>query len=166
MKQYSSGGKRRPGRRKDHRAGFSTLEILIATVLIGTLIAGGVYYANIGQKVSAVDLVSLKTATVVRFPEAIVTIYSERQSLLNTTAGDLAGTGSVQADKPVPWAVSDGTDATTRNSISLVFTLDTSDQASDLVSYLEDNKDTTLVSEAEAGTGDKNKQVTVKYEII
>ena len=147
-------------------AGFSTLEILIATVLIGTLIAGGVYYANIGKKVNAVDLVSLKTATVVRFPEAITTIYSEQQTLAGVTAVNLVATGSVQADKPVTWAVSTDNDATTKNAISLVFTLEDDAQAMALQSYLASNKDTTLVSEATVGTSEGNaNQVTVKYEI-
>lgn len=151
--------------RKKHSAGFSVLEILIATVLIGTLIAGGVYYANIGQKVNAVDLVSLKTSTVVRFPEAVVTIYSEKQSLLDVDAGDLTATGSVQTDKPVVWAVASGDDAPTKNSISVIFTLTNDEQANNLSTYLNDNLDTTMVSDAEVGTGENSNRVTVKYEI-
>lgn len=128
--------------------------------MIGTLIAGGVYYANIGQKVSAVDLVSLKTALVIRFPEAIATIYSERQSLEDVTAAKLVTTGSVQENRPVDWAVSTETPPEAR-TLELVFTLKTNDQAESLETYLDDNLDTTLVKEVEV----TDAQVTVVYEV-
>ena len=146
--------------RKLRSRGFSTLEILIATVLIGTLVAGGIYYANIGQKVSAVELVSLKAAVVVRFPEAIATVYANKQTLASVSVNDLVTTGSVQANKPVTWVVSTD-DEPTKNTVSLIFTLTDSTEVSNLQTYLTENIDTTLVSTVTVDGND----VVVKYEI-
>ena len=132
--------------------------------MIGTLIAGGIYYANIGEKVKAVDLVSLKTAAVVRFPEALAIIYSGSQSLQAVTATDITSTGAVQADQPVVWAVAT-TPEPKRKEIALVFTLEDDTQATAFQKYLDDNKETTLVNAATVGTGQDTDKVTVTYKI-
>lgn len=157
--------RRRGASWKTRSGGFSTLEILISTILIGTLIAGGVYYANIGKKLSTVQQVSLKTAAVVRFPEAIAAVFAAKLSLENVTANDLITTGSVQAGAPTVWAVAAGDSAPTRNTITLQFTLATDAEATELQTYLDANTDTTMVKSATV-SGDNNKVVLVMYELV
>ena len=128
------------------------------------MIAGGIYYANIGQKVSIVELVSAKTAAVVRFPEAIATVYTLKQTLVGATADELTATGSVQSNEPVTWVISSET-AATQNSIAIVFTFNNETDAASLQTYLSDNIDTTLIKEVTVGEGEDNNQVTVEYEI-
>ena len=153
------------GRLRRHgQQGFSTLEVLVATVMIATLVAGGIYYANIGEKINAVDLVSIKTSAVVRFPEAITTSYALRNTLADVTQENLSDTGSVREGKPIPWiVVAEGNDDP--SSVQLRFTLDTQGQADALNSYLSGNAQTTLVSESKTQACSPKYCVDVKYAI-
>lgn len=129
--------------------GFSSLEILIATILIGLLVAGGVYYANIGDKVNAVNMASVQTAAVVRFPEAIMTIYSQTNNLAAVDKNDLIGTRSVIDNRPVVWSVpSGGADTATNTEISIRFVLADNNQAGNFLSYISAGVNTTMVKSA------------------
>ncbi len=150
--------------RRHGQLGFSTLEVLVATVMIATLVAGGIYYANIGEKINAVNLVSIKTSAVVRFPEAITTSYALRNTLANVTRTHLSDTGSVREDKPVPWAVvAEGNDDP--YSVQMRFTLDTQGQAEALNAYLNGNAQTTLISDSRMKSCSPKYCVDVKYAI-
>lgn len=134
--------------------GFSSLEILIATILIGLLVAGGVYYANIGDKVNAVNMASVQTAAVVRFPEAIMTIYSQTNNLTATDKNDLIGTRSVINNRPVAWSVlNSGIDQATATEISIKFVFTDNDQASNFLSYINAGLNTTMVKAAKSADG-------------
>ncbi len=152
------------GTQAHKQQGFSTLEVLVATVMISVLVAGGIYYANIGEKINAVELVSIKTSAVVRFPEAITTSYALRNTLANITKTQLSDTGSVREDKPVPWTVvTQGNDDPT--TVKLLFTLDTQGQAEALDTYLSGNAQTTLVKASEVQACSPKYCVEVEYAI-
>ncbi len=145
--------------------GFSVLEILIATVLISLLVASGLYYANVGDKAATVDIAASKAAIVVRFPEALMTVYAQKRSLEAVTASDLVSTGSVRAGSPVTWEVASGDDdKPTADTLSIKLTFDRDTQAEAVKSYLEDNTDTTMVDEVK-GDADNDKVLTVKYSV-
>ena len=140
------------------------MEILIATVLIGLLVAGGVYYANIGDKVDSVNMVSAQTAAVVRFPEAIMTIYSQSNDLSSVTKGDLLRTRSVINNKPIAWSVlSGGSDTPTKTEISIKFSFAEKRQADSFLSYLNSHTDTTMIKSAKSS--DQGKSTSVRYAV-
>ena len=150
--------------RRCHQRGFSALEILIATVMISLLIASGIYYTNIGDKVSAVDITAAKAAAVVRFPEALMLLYSRQQTLAGVTAADLTGTGSVRAGAPFTWAVASAPNAPTQNRLSLDVTFKDSGTAAAMATYLNNSSDETMVDSAAVSNGN-NKLLTVTYEV-
>lgn len=151
-------------RRIRHQRGFSVLEILIATVLISLLVASGLYYANVGDKAAAVDIAATKAAVVVRFPEAVMTVYARKGKLTDTSAADLTATGSARTDAPVTWAVSSGSDAPTADTLSIDLTFSSESEAKAMQEYLADNLDTTLVSAAEVDDTD-GKILKVTYSV-
>ncbi len=153
-----------PARRKQRQRGFSILEILIATVLISLLVASGLYYANIGDKAATVDIAASKAALVVRFPEAVMTVYAQSQTLVGTTAQNLIDTGSVQRGVPLAWTVAGSSNAPTPNTLSVSLTFGTNSAAEAMETYLDNNLDTTMVSEAGVDATN-DKVLTVKYEI-
>ncbi len=151
-------------RRIRRQRGFSVLEILIATVLISLLVASGLYYANVGDKAATVDIAASKAAIVVRFPEALMTVYAQKRTLEGISDEDLVSTGSVRAGSPVAWEVAGGDDAPTADTLSVKLTFDRDTQAEAIKSYLEDNTDTTMVEQV-AADGDDDKVLTVKYSV-
>ena len=158
MKKTISSGRGIRGQR-----GFSILEILIATVLISSLVASGLYYANVGDKSATAAITASKAAIAVRFPEAIMTIYALRQTLVGTTNAELVSTGSVQSNQPVTWGVA-STPAPSANSLSISLTFDDSSTASSMRTYLTNNSDTMLVSTAAVDAGN-GKILTVTYDL-
>lgn len=151
-------------RRIRRQRGFSVLEILIATVLISLLVASGLYYANVGDRAATVDIVASQAAIVVRFPEALMTMYAQKRTLEDVTAAELVGTGSVRDGSPVTWEVADGDDAPTADTLSVKMTFDEESQAAAIKSYLEDNIDTTMVDQVEVDEDDASI-LTVRYSI-
>ncbi len=144
--------------------GFSILEILVATVLISSLVASGIYYVNLGDKSDLVNIAATKAVVSVRFPEALIAIYSRNLSLLDTEDGDLIDTGSVQRNVPVEWAIAGGSDEPTRNTLGLDLTFETEKEAEIIQEYLAGNKDSLMVSGAALSTQDA-KVLRVTYEI-
>ena len=153
-----------PTRRRRCQRGFSILEILIATVLISLLVASGLYYANVGDKAATVSIAAAKVALATRFPEALMTIYAQKQTLLSTTAADLVGTGSVRAGSPVAWTVAADSDAPTATGLSVNLTFSDESVAKTLESYLKDNMDSMLVSSAEIDN-DSKEILKVTYSV-
>ena len=148
-----------------HRqGGFSILEILVATVMISALVASGIYYVNLGDKSSLVNAAAVKTAIGVRFPEALVVIYSRKLSFVDTEDEDLIATGSVQRDVPVMWTIAGGAAAPTKNTLQLNLTFDAEKEAATIKDYLTNNKDSLMVSTAELSTRN-DKTLLVTYEI-
>lgn len=153
-------------RRIRRQRGFSVLEILIATVLISLLVASGLYYANVGDKAATVDIAASKAAIVVRFPEALMTVYAQKQTLAGIDADDLTATGSVRANTPMTWSVATGEGNTpTADTLSLQMTFDRDNQAEAILEYLNDNIDTTMVDEVSRGDGEESNVLTVKYSV-
>lgn len=150
-------------RRRSQR-GFSILEILIATVLISSLVASGLYFVNLGDKTNLVDLTAIKTSVAVRFPEALVSIYAREQSFVGVTKADLIGTGSVRDGIPLGWTIASGDDAPTRDTLKLTLTFGNGKDAEILKEYLEDNKDLLMVTAAEVSASDK-KLLSITYGI-
>ncbi len=150
--------------RKHRQRGFSVLEVLVATVMISLLVASGLYYANIGDKADAVDVAASKATIVVRFPEALMTVYALKQTLEDATAADLVSTGSVRSNSPVTWAVADGDDAPEASTLSINMTFDDSETASAMEDYLNGVTGTTLVSSAKVDTNN-DAILKVTYEL-
>ena len=150
------------GGRRQH--GFSILEILVAIVLISSLVASGLYYVNVGDKAAIADIAAAKTVIVVRFPEALMTIYARKQTLADTDADDLTDTGSVRAGSPVAWTVAGGDDAPGESKLSINLSFDEDSTAEEMKAYLDRHLDTTLVSET-AISGDNSKVLKVTYSL-
>ena len=152
-------------RTPSHRqGGFSILEILVATVLISSLVASGIYYVNLGDKSSLVSVAAAKTAVAVRFPEALVAVYSRALSLEDTGDTDLIATGSVQEDIPVEWTVAGGDNKPTKSTLQLNLTFDNETEAEIVKDYLVGNQDSLMVSAA-ALSADNDKMLLVTYKI-
>ncbi len=151
-------------RRIRRQRGFSVLEILIATVLISLLVTSGLYYANVGDKADTVDIATSKAVLVVRFPEALLSVYAKKQTLLGASEGDLTKTGSVRTGIPATWEVAGGDDKPTATALSVKLTFEKSEVVEVLKTYLDDSKDTTLVSEV-AVDSDNGKVLTVTYRL-
>lgn len=151
-------------KRRGKQRGFSSLEILIATILIGLLIAGGVYYANIGDKVDAVNMASIQTAAVVRFPEAIMTIYAQTNRLTSVSKNDLIGTHSVVNNKPLAWIVmATGAHRANKDEISIKFSFPNNTQTRGFLDYLNAHINTTMVKSA--ASADNGRAAIVRYSV-
>lgn len=159
--RFSAGRRRHAA--SDQR-GFSSLEILISTILIGLLVAGGIYYANIGDKVHAVNMASVQTNAVVRFPEAIMTIYTQTNDLRGTRKVDLLRTRSVVDNRPVNWLVpGSGSDGPIKDEISVKFIFTQAEQARSFLSYLNSHINTTMVKSAVSA--DQGLAAMVRYSV-
>ena len=144
--------------------GFSILEILVATVLISSLIASGIYYINLGSKASLVNVAAVKNVTAVRFPEALIAIYSRKQSFTGTANADLIETGSVQANVPVTWSIASGSDAPTKDTLKLNLTFTDEKEAEILKDYLLIHKDSLMVTDAVVSKSN-NKLLLITYKV-
>lgn len=147
-------------KRKKHQKGFSTLEVLVGTVLIGTLVAGGIYYANIGEKQERVEQTNLEVFSVVRMPEALLTAFLQNnRTLVSVTATNLTGTGSVRENQPVEWSV--GTTAAQRITINI--TLTDNDEATAFATLLNANSGNTMVDTVTVAS--ESAVAAVEYEL-
>lgn len=147
-------------RRRAHNQGFTLLEILVVVVLLGALISSGIYFIDIGQKRKGIDLLAVQVSTLKSFPTALLQVYQTKLTWVGLTAANLTATNEVVAGSPVAWAIN-GTPR--RNTAAIIFTMANRTEAADLKTFLEDNEDTTLISDVRIDTDDK--KVIVTYSI-
>ena len=144
--------------------GFTILEILVATLLIGILITGGIYFIDVGEKREVVKMSSAKVSLVRNFPAAVAQVYQKKLTFIGVTANDLTSTKEVFAGSPATWAIGTAANAPTQERISIIFTLSSVGQATQLKDFLVTNLDRTLASAATQDSADM-KRLIVTYSL-
>ncbi len=147
-------------------AGFTILEIIVATILISLLVSSGIYFVDITKKREVVEKTTIELSMLRNFPSAIIQVYQSKGTLAEATTQDLIDTREVQANEPIDWAVGTSSNnlAPSVNDITVVFTFTAAGQATAVREFLANKLNTNLIS-AVASPNGNTERLHVTYTL-
>ena len=148
-----------PARRQ---AGFTLIELLVVIVLISSILAGGLYYSDIGGKKDQVSSLSVDLLFQRDLPQALMAAYiNEGNTFTGFEKTDLED--AIEDRKPESvesWKESEVADAVKDDKVTFIVKFKKGEQATAFGKRLEKNADIVGV----VGTGAAVKDVTVTYD--